>query len=898
MGNASTKEQRAEARRPRHLDPRGFSSPNTSGPDSPANAPPAESSPQYMYSSRTGRVSRPDLSALLGLGSHSGENGQTPETRRETKQEREARKLEKERVARLKERERSMREEHVDGGYLVTQGVYTGIEDFDKRIVRQLMIERRLAPFWRGLNDYSDSWTENQLIAAAKGLPIPAPDEIPKEEETGSFVETGHGNDLRPSGNDNNLTVPITSRSPSYSSDSSNRIPGLPQHLPPPDFSQPSPNPGIFRGQAKTLASLTTSSKHSSEAIIPAEIQLPTDPYINGQRIEVFLYKDTFECPICLIYYPAFGNKTRCCDQWICSECFVQIKRPDPHPPEHADSSSPPPPLVEPGENHEDGELVSEPATCPFCKQAEFGITYESPPFRRGLAYVNQPSSQSLAKGASAMSSSTSLSSGLSGGQLSPITMSRRRTASVSASDASVITTDKIRPDWHHKLMSARAHASRRSAAATALHTAAYLIGDRGYGEGRGFGTFGRRGLLRRSSGPDFPPGGNTSAHASMMALLSERHAASTLNRIDGHEWSPAGPSIAPPRGSSRRSRMEDIEEMMMMEAIRLSLASEEERRKQEEKIAKKEAKKAGKEAKKKEKAARKAEKAGLYSNSANQSTAGFSSRSESSLAAADSSSSALGKGKATQRTRTGGLSEPEPSPWSRGAPRRSETDVGPQSHPFVCDPQADAQTHLERARAQLKPELQPSSLPFGSSAYRPSHLRTTSNVSSSASSMNESVQGSSRNLFQGSSSSLDPSPSASGVNIGQTSSSSEGVMSGTPPGGGAGLEPMFNFRSLAEMVGKDDGAINHGPIPTADDQEELHSRAESDDITATETGRSDSMATVQPNDEFHETSEYPYWKSNRSSLNQPLSGAQNGTDAACKVEESPKSNERHDMIS
>ena len=60
--------------------------------------------------------------------------------RRETKQEREARKLEKERIARAKERERSLNEEHVDGGYLVTLGVYTGIEDFNKGVVRQLMV--------------------------------------------------------------------------------------------------------------------------------------------------------------------------------------------------------------------------------------------------------------------------------------------------------------------------------------------------------------------------------------------------------------------------------------------------------------------------------------------------------------------------------------------------------------------------------------------------------------------------------------------------------------------------------------------------------------------------------------------------------------------------------------
>jgi hypothetical protein len=75
---------------------------------------------------------------MFGIGSGSN-NSDVPE-RRETKQEREARKLEKERVARVKERERSIRDEHVDGGYVVTMGVYTGTEDFNKAVVRQLMV--------------------------------------------------------------------------------------------------------------------------------------------------------------------------------------------------------------------------------------------------------------------------------------------------------------------------------------------------------------------------------------------------------------------------------------------------------------------------------------------------------------------------------------------------------------------------------------------------------------------------------------------------------------------------------------------------------------------------------------------------------------------------------------
>jgi hypothetical protein len=135
MGNNSTKEQRsptspiAASYGHPHLHQRDDSSSGQAGT-------PGERQP--VYSARGGgRGSRPDLS-FLGLGSSSTVD--PPEVRRETKQEREARKLAKEREAREKERERSMKEEHIDGGFCVTQGVYTGTEDFNKAVVRQLMV--------------------------------------------------------------------------------------------------------------------------------------------------------------------------------------------------------------------------------------------------------------------------------------------------------------------------------------------------------------------------------------------------------------------------------------------------------------------------------------------------------------------------------------------------------------------------------------------------------------------------------------------------------------------------------------------------------------------------------------------------------------------------------------
>jgi hypothetical protein len=78
--------------------------------------------------------------SIFGLGHNHEPDPADPSQRRETRAERDARKLEKERVVREKERERSMKEEGVDGGYLVTLGTYTGTEDFCKPVVRQLMV--------------------------------------------------------------------------------------------------------------------------------------------------------------------------------------------------------------------------------------------------------------------------------------------------------------------------------------------------------------------------------------------------------------------------------------------------------------------------------------------------------------------------------------------------------------------------------------------------------------------------------------------------------------------------------------------------------------------------------------------------------------------------------------
>ena len=794
MGNASTKEQRPPPARLRSSDARRPFSPSTAGASVSPFSESSERQSNRLYRARNVRGSRTDLSTLLNLSNVGDRDIQASETRRETRQEREARRLERERLSREKERERSMREEHVDGGYLVTQGVYTGPEDYSKSFVRRLMIERRLAPFWRGLQDHSDSWAEHQLIAAARCIPIPAADEAPMDHPDLQLGASIAEIEARPTPHtqtnyqptSDQLTIPLTPRSRSFSSEASAAAPTEPHRTTRNGSSLlalPSglPMDPLSRVRAKTLASLQSSSKGPAPEPLPREVRLPANPTINGQPIEAYLYKDASECPICFLYYPPYLNRTRCCDQAICSECFVQIKRPDPHPPEHADPSLPR--VEQPSsEPNTDGDLVSEPATCPFCKQPEFGISYEKLPFRRGLAYANQPIPSSDTPG---MSSSNSLASGRSG---SP----RRRAVSLSATAPTVITTDHVRPDWNQKLINAQTHQARRSAAATALHSAAYMMGGRGFDEGRFH--FGRRGLLRRMSGVD-SPSSSSNAHHNVMSMLSDNHRGQYGNRIDrdrnsdaeadGHEHS--------------RGRMEDLEEMMMMEAIRLSLASEDERRKKEEKEAKKEAKKKDKEAKKAEKAARKAGGAAATQ-----------------LVSPMDASYTTGKGK-----------QPQQVDFDDEDDGNADSDEASTRRP-THEPTSAAQSYLERARSQIQSMDSPSGRPgLGSHFQKSSYASSTDNDS------NHGSLG-----FHGSGSSLELSPNASLDNL-ENSGALSGSNSVIPPAVGASNsgENLFNFSSLAGMMDTagDPIADKQTDDPYPDKSKDIHNggddqRADSED--------------------------------------------------------------------
>lgn len=775
MGNSSSKDERRQSSTSQQASARQSPSQQQQQQQTSADRLTASI---YAVRNASARGSRHDLSFLhIGRGERDGDaDAAAAERPRETRQEREARRTERERQARVKERERSMAEEHVDGGYLVTVGTYTGPEDFSKAVVRQLMIERRLAPFWKGLDDHSDSWTEAQLVAAARGLTIPAPDEVPPE--MARSVSQASSNPHFSESNINSLTVPITSRSQSYQSDRSATLSAShPAFSPASGPSTPSAGT-LFRGRAKTLASLASGKSHSPD-LTPQEIRLPNDNRINGQQLEVYLYKDASECPICFLYYPPYLNRTRCCDQPICSECFVQIKRPDPHPPEHEQPGQERPP------EEEVETLVSEVAACPFCVQPEFGVIYEPPPFRRGLAYAHQ---SALNNATSAMSSSSSLTSGAA-------MAGRRRATSVSATASNVVTTDRVRPDWAQKLADARANAMRRSAAATALHNAAYVLGNQGDRQTRGLIGRRRRALFESpgASGGSTPREGRTVISYEDFARITNRSRQGDVASGEGN-----GNDIAGGRSSSRRHRIEDLEDLMMMEAIRLSLEAEEERKRREEKEAHKEAKKRAKAEKKEEKKAEKLERKRGGSGSSHHAAMNDSSSSTWASTSMVRSTSNLGvqqsipegqenvQGKGKQPVQDFAGFNPLTEPTS--VLNRGSSEIKSASPPSSGD--KDSQRHLETSRANLPPTATTMMSSSTTTSPNPPSIlsRQLSNLSrvSNASSTSSAA------------SAVGGVPLIGGVDGTAQDASSAG-------NNGSSNESMFNFGSLAAMVDRDD---------------------------------------------------------------------------------------------
>lgn len=337
---------------------------------------------------------------------------------------------------------RAHQEDTVDFGSLVPQGVYTGPRDWNQAIVSQHIVARKLAPFYRPLEEYDPSWDDDQILAARKELP---------ESDNADTV----------------TRIEAAATAHSNASKSANKRPGL--------------------------------TKESS-------------------RPEAAVYRGAVECPICFLYYPPNINHSRCCDQAICTECFVQIKR------------------AEPTTTH----LVSEPAACPYCVQDNFGIVYTPPPWRAGIGSEGSSSMWSLDSPRSPQSIETS----------PPFPTHKRRQKSFGADSPEVVTTDQIRPDWEAKLAAVRAAVARRA----------------------------NRRIIMRQVGDRLIPVG-------VGRIQTPEEAAAEATDVSGSRRSRRRQQQQQQNGNFEQfvgMGNQDLEELMLMEAMRLSLIDHEEHQRKE----------------------------------------------------------------------------------------------------------------------------------------------------------------------------------------------------------------------------------------------------------------------------------------------------------------------------
>lgn len=322
--------------------------------------------------------------------------------------------------------------ETVDGGFLAPFGSCgTDKLDYDAKVVKNLIMERRLAPFYTPLQDFDDSWSREEVIKIIEALPLHAP--FNENLETFEDVPIG---DLSQSDIDHLIDKTLSRRE------------------------QRRMRSKIFK--ARLYKKRIIWQERENERFLESKIEgkqskLQSNPNLPSDDLKYAMYSNGAECPICFLYYPQPINMSRCCLQPICSECFVQIKRAEPHfPHDEEDPSNPQ------DEEKDPNMLTSEPTNCPYCATPDFGITYEAPADRKVGPQGLAPSSYVYHKKDSPEQDSV------------PRTQDRR--GSLASTDQRVVTSDSLRPDWQVKLNKERMRLARRSANATAIHVSNQLV--------------------------------------------------------------------------------------------------------------------------------------------------------------------------------------------------------------------------------------------------------------------------------------------------------------------------------------------------------------------------------------------------------------------------------------
>lgn len=404
--------------------------------------------------------------------------------------------------------------ESVDGGFLAPHGTYKLNLDYNTEIVRNLIIGRKIAPFFTPLQDFDESWTDHELVTLLLQLPLHAletpfsdTDEVDdidnhKIHKLANFYKRqehkvklaaliSRVKDIQQAEETKYTELKLLKRSQDAALkgegekeqlgakkqllearkvllDGTSGTLGVVLGSSTPNESAPEPFPSIRSAGSVPEATSAVSGPPRSSSVSEKDLRELRE--LPSKDLLLHLYRDASECPICFLYYPRQLNVSRCCLQPICTECFVQIKRLDPHPPHEE----------KPEDEGLPHTIISEPANCPYCAMTDFGITYDPPrAIQTGINGI-KPSQFAISTVLTIPEDSEAISPTpmLDEGTPTPpaVIGKARRRSSVAADAPGVITVDKIRPDWEQKLVSARNKLAKKAAAASAIHASNMII--------------------------------------------------------------------------------------------------------------------------------------------------------------------------------------------------------------------------------------------------------------------------------------------------------------------------------------------------------------------------------------------------------------------------------------
>ncbi|GAA5848547.1 hypothetical protein JCM8547_004547 [Rhodosporidiobolus lusitaniae] len=375
----------------------------------------------------------------------------------------------------------------VDGGFLEPQSLLYSHIDYSRPTVSKLIVDRKLSPFYLGLLDFEDDWDGDALVRALGEA----------EQQATQTLKDAHAaaTEAAADADAQQLNVP----------------------------------PGTRKHKEAVLAynQALLHRERLAEMLKIREKRGGGGLQWTSKTEQAKLYQGrALECPICFLYYPPNMVHTRCCDQPICTECFVQIKRAEPTP----------------------THLESEPAACPFCMETNFGCVYAgASPVRPGQ------------DGASAAGSAP-----------------KPRRKSFAHTEKEVVTTDMIHPDWEQKLETMKATVARRANRRIVFRQ----VGDRLIPVGITSGRSGD-GSNPTMATTTLPPNFLSQIAAALDA--SNENGGSSGGRRRGSRSSRrrgGGDEVAALLESLGLGGGVDLEEMMLQEAMRLSQVEEEERQK------------------------------------------------------------------------------------------------------------------------------------------------------------------------------------------------------------------------------------------------------------------------------------------------------------------------------